>query len=81
MALQVALLVDVIVALVPAFEPVQEQLITVVSALFGALILGIAHEDHGKPAPGTTSTSVKMEAETVSSANTPAPNSNGGAHG
>lgn len=64
-ALITALLVNIIIALVPAFEPIQEHLITVVSALFVALIGGIAFEDAHKPAPGTTSTSVTVDAQSV----------------
>lgn len=68
-----AMVADMIVALVPAFEPVREQLITVISALFGALILAISHEDASKPAPGTTSSSVKVDAQTVSTPAEPPP--------
>lgn len=72
----VGVLLNIVIAALPAtIAPIvadmRGELMLAITSLILALIGGIAYEDKGKPAPGTTSSTVKLDAQTVSTPETP----------
>ena len=51
----------------PRIEDMRDELVLAVTVLVGLVIGGISYEDANKPAPGTTTSTVEVSAQTVSS--------------